>query len=182
MERFDFRHKPNPKLFDSIFKLLADSFPADEYRPRATLIAMLDWHTFAMYVEHDGDNAKALMFSHDLGGMRFIENFCVLPEMRGAGYGGRMFDEFIKSEPTPVVFEVEPPVDELTRRRVNFYKRHGMLLDERKYIMPALGEGLSPMQLYLMSDKPLGDSFYSVRDAIYRVAYKVDPKDVPFEA
>ena len=108
MDRFDFRHKPSPELFDSLFELLKLSFPADEYRPCDLLKEMLNWPTFSIYAEHDGDHAKALMFSHDLGGMRFIESFCVQPELRGAGYGGHMFDAFIASEPTPVVFEVEP--------------------------------------------------------------------------
>lgn len=32
-----------------------------------------------------------------------------------------------------------------------------------------------------MSDAPLGDNFEAVRDAIYRVAYRVEPEDVPSE-
>lgn len=181
MDRFNFRHKPSPELFDSLFELLKLSFPADEYRPCDLLKEMLNWPTFSIYAEHDGDHAKALMFSHDLGGMRFIESFCVQPELRGAGYGGHMFDAFIASEPTPVVFEVEPPTDDLTRRRIAFYKRHNMLFDDRNYIMPPLGPGLSPLRLHLMSDAPLGDNFEAVRDAIYRVAYRVEPEDVPSE-
>ena len=68
MDRFDFRHKPSPELFDSLLELLKLSFPADEYRPCDLLKEMLNWPTFSIYAEHDGDHAKALMFSHDLGG------------------------------------------------------------------------------------------------------------------
>lgn len=178
MEKYDYLHKPDTELMNGILELLFKSFPVNECRPVDTLLSMLSWPTFSIYIEREQGRVAALMFSHDVGGMRFIENFCVSPELRNSGRGGHMLDEFIAMDEKPVVLEVEPPKDTLTCRRVGFYKRHGLVLDERKYIMPPLGAGLEPLRLYLMSSKPLGNDFERVRDGIYRLAYRVEPAEV----
>lgn len=179
MERFDFAHRPDAELFDSAFELVKASFPPSEYRYRDTLLGMLDWPTYAMYIEHQASRATGLICSHEFGGMRFVETFCISPGLRGAGRGGRMLDEYVSLRPGPVVLEVEPPEDELTRRRVGFYRRHGFELDERDYVMPPLEPELPPLKLLLMSTQPLGADFEAVRDAIYRTVYRVEPRDVP---
>ena len=46
-------------LFDRTYELVQRSFPVSEYRDRQTLLAMLDWPTYALYVEHDADGAVA---------------------------------------------------------------------------------------------------------------------------
>ena len=178
MEKYDYLHKPDAELLNEMLTLLFESFPVNECRPLDTLLSMLSWDTFSIYIEREQGHVAALMFSHDVGGMRFIENFCVSPILRNSGRGGHMLDEFIAMDETPVVLEVEPPEDDMTRRRVGFYMRHGLVLDERRYIMPPLGAGLEPLRLYLMSSKPLGSDFESVRDEIYRVAHRVEPEEV----
>ncbi len=52
----------------------------------------------------------------------------------------------------PVLLEVEPPVDEITRRRVAFYQSHGLLLrDEVPYIQPPYSPGLPPVPMCIMT-------------------------------
>ncbi len=180
MTRYDFTNKPPMELFDRTYELVQRSFPVSEYRDRQTLLAMLDWPTYALYVEHDADGAVAgLICAHEFGGMRFIETFCVAPGMRGAGLGGRLLDEYVARADTPVVLEVEPPRGDIERRRIAFYRRHGFELDERRYVMPPLERDRPALRLYLMSTRPLGGNFDAARDAIYRTVYRIEPQDVP---
>ena len=54
------------ELFDRTYELVQRSFPVSEYRDRQTLLAMLDWPTYALYVEHDADGAVAgLICAHE---------------------------------------------------------------------------------------------------------------------
>lgn len=180
MTRYDLTNKPSAELFERAFELIQRSFPVSEYRNKSTLLDMLDWPTYALYVEQAAERGVAgLICAHEFGGMRFIETFCVVPDMRGAGLGGRLLDEYAARADTPVVLEVEPPRGDIERRRIAFYRRHGFELDERYYIMPPLEADRPALRLYLMSTRPLGEDFEAVRDAIYRTVYRIEPEDVP---
>ena len=180
MTRYDFTNKPPRALFDRAYALVQRSFPVSEYRDRATLIGMLDWPTYALYIQPDarGDIA-GLICAHEFGGMRFIESFCVAPDLRGAGLGGRLLDEYVARDAAPVVLEVEPPRGDIERRRIAFYRRHGFELDQRYYVMPPLEPDRPALRLFLMATRPLGDGFEAARDAIYRTVYRIEPRDVP---
>jgi len=71
------------------------------------------------------------------------------------------------------VLEVELPTDELTRRRIAFYRRHGMHLNEREYAQMPLRAGDMPVPMYLMSspDELNAEEFVRVRREIYRHVY-----------
>ena len=72
--------------------------------------------------------------------------------------------------------EVEPPTEEMAKRRIEFYKRIGFVLNEYPYMQPSLGEGKNPIPLMIMSYKePLTkESFENIRKVLYREVYKVE--------
>ena len=74
------------------------------------------------------------------------------------------------------MLEVELPEDEITRRRVGFYRRHGLALNERFYQQLPLRDGDSPTPMFLMSFPcPLTDAeFVRVRREIYRHVYETE--------
>jgi hypothetical protein len=49
-----------------------------------------------------------------------------------------LFAEFISRPEVPVLLEVEHPTDELSRRRIDFYKRAGFVHNEHKYRHPVI--------------------------------------------
>lgn len=47
---------------------------------------------------------------------RYVEHFCVRPELRGRRYGAKALEELGRDGKT-VVLEIDPPVDDIARRR-----------------------------------------------------------------
>lgn len=45
----------------------------------------------------------------------YVEHFCVLPELRGRGCGARALG-LLAREGKTVILEIDPPIDEISRR------------------------------------------------------------------
>jgi len=68
---------------------------------------------------------------------------------------------------------VEPPEDELSRRRVQLYRRLGFTLNDGSYFQPPFYGNPKPLPLMLMSTRPLSASeFASTAASIHRNVYK----------
>ena len=74
----------------------------------------------------------------------------------------------------PVCLEVEPPENEMTTRRVGFYKRHGFFLNPYPYMQPSISKGRSPIPLLLMTSGSAIDTqaFETIKTLLYRRVYK----------
>ena len=109
-----------------------------------------------------------------LSGVTFLEHFAVDASFRNNGFGGKMLER-LQKESLRLVLEVELPTDVLTRRRIAFYRRNGMKLNEREYAQMPLRVGDVPTPMYLMSspDALEDEEFRLVRREIYRHVYGV---------
>ncbi|MBR5782927.1 MAG: GNAT family N-acetyltransferase [Clostridia bacterium] len=161
--------------FDSVFSLMEASFPIDERRPYAEQRALLDDSAYEIYVIEQEGKITAFMAVWQWARIAFIEHFAVEPACRNGGIGGKMLQELLAHLQTTVCLEVEPPVDELTHRRIGFYRRHGFFLNDYPYVQPAISAGKTPVPLMLMS---YGSSlslkeFAEIKRLLYKKVYKV---------
>lgn len=151
-------------FLDKIKNLYEASFPIDERRDFQDIIKLLDDKKspfeIIAFIE-DGEFSGFLSF-WKWDDMRYFEHFAVEPSMRNGGRGAKYLCQAIADDSTPVVLEVEPPVDEMARRRIGFYERNGLRLwNDLYYLQPAYGEDRSPLELKLMT---AGDITFSGED------------------
>lgn len=83
--------------------------------------------------------------------VRYVEHLATLPRLRGQGCGARILAEFIARSEVPVLLEVEHPTEEISRRRIGFYKRAGFVLNDCEYLHPPYKRGGDPVSLALMT-------------------------------
>lgn len=151
LERVDSSH---PK-WGEIWDVYEQSFPERERRSaRAHAAAQTDgdFHCFAAFDEA-GDFA-ALLFYWEYADTVYVEHLAVNPRMRGRNVGSALMSDFLAAvAPRTVVLEIEPPEDETSRCRKNFYRRLGMVANGFDYVHPsfASGEKAQPHPLVLMS-------------------------------
>ena len=69
--------------------------------------------------------------------------------------------------------EVEPPEDELTRRRIAFYERNGFIYHDFAYMQPALSKGQNTIPLKIMTtgDKLDKTAFEEIKELLYSQVY-----------
>ncbi len=130
--------------------LLTESFPSDEYRDLTQLRDYTD--TLDIFhccvIEKEGTPVGLLNY-WDFGAWVYVEHFATLPSLRGTGIGARVLSLFNESGTT--VLEVELPTDEMSCRRIGFYRRSGFEVMDGEYIQPAYKPGSSPLPMKIMS-------------------------------
>lgn len=105
----------------------------------------------------------------------YVEHFATMPQCRGKGIGGCVIELFRNKVKCPIVLEVEPPADDVSRRRIGFYKRHGFHQLSQAYMQPSYHEGGSsfPLQIMCTDVEYAVQHFSQIVQSIYRHVYGV---------
>ena len=88
---------------------------------------------------------------NSIGDFYYIEHFAIDPSLRNGGYGKRVLEMIKKQLKGPIVLEVEEPNDEMSTRRIHFYKRLEFTLHKKPYIQPPYRKGDSGLPMLLMT-------------------------------
>lgn len=164
------------ETFDEIFPLLENAFPATELREKERQKAMLSEECYRLYgVRKDGVFA-AVFATWEIEDFLYIEHFAVKEEYRNGGYGGKLLDTLLEEKGRSMVLEVEEPEDELTRRRISFYERHGLVYNDYPYLQPPMrkGQGMLPLKLMTKPSAIDEKTYQRYKKLIYRIVYKYE--------
>ncbi|MDN4086117.1 GNAT family N-acetyltransferase [Paenibacillus polymyxa] len=142
----------NEHDFSEIYAIMESSFPASECRTFEAQKALLKHPSYRIITEkNEQGNIVAFLAGWKFAHFRFVEHIAVDSRIRGGGLGQKLMGRFISQSNQPVVLEVEPPVDEWSRRRIGFYERLGFHLNHFEYVQPPLREGQTDLRLQIMS-------------------------------
>lgn len=162
------------ETFNAVFPLLESAFPITELRTKEDQRALLGEEQYFLYgVRKDGGFA-AVFATWEIDEFLYIEHFAVKEEYRNSGYGGFLLDTLLEEKGKPMVLEVEEPEDELTRRRIAFYERHGLMYNMYFYLQPPMRKNTAAVPLKLMTKPEKIDeaTFERYRKKIHSVVYK----------
>lgn len=169
---FDWKNPADNQVYNQILQLMESSFPVSERRTQAGQRFLFKQPDYMLLVACCDARVVAFLAWWKMRGFRFVEHLATDDALRGQGIGGKMLDLFLKADKTPCVLEVELPENDLARRRVAFYRRHGLELCPYAYMQMPLRPDFAPMPLALMSTCPLDRlQFAHVRDALYARVY-----------
>lgn len=164
------------KTFDEIFPLLEAAFPVTELREKEDQRRLLQEECYCLYGEKKENGFAAVFAVWEIEDFLYIEHFAVREDCRNGGYGGMLLDSLLEEKGRPAVLEVEVPEDELTRRRVGFYERHGLIYNDYPYLQPPLRKGNALLPLRLMTKPAAIDekTYERYKKSIYRIVYKYE--------
>ena len=133
------------------YRLYEASFPPCERRSERDYDAALaDGRLHAESV-WDGDLFVGLVFWWLADeGCAYLEHLAVEPVLRGHNYGARILHDLCRRAGR-VILEIDPPEDEISRRRRGFYERNGFVYNEYDYIHPSYLRPPQPHRLMVMS-------------------------------
>lgn len=136
----------------SLVHVYHTSFPLDEQRPIEDIARLIEhdcrFVTYAL-INEEGEFIGLLTTWH-FEAFIYIEHFAIDSTLRSRGYGAEAITTFIKGHSKPIILEVEPPIDELSKRRIRFYERYGLVLYTFPYVQPAYTRESKPVELRLM--------------------------------
>lgn len=169
----------NKADYPAFLSLYEEAFPADERRPYDSprdLGSFLDLKRgrFRCLVAQTPEGEFLGFLTYwKFGDFIYIEHFATVARARGHGIGAKMIDDFLCMHETPVLIEVEKPDNDMARRRIAFYERHGFRLHPAvPYVQPPYSPALMPVEMMLMTrgEVDCGKAAGILREAVYGVS------------
>ncbi len=91
--------------------------------------------------------------------------------MRNLKVGQQVLDYIAEHLDDTRLLEVEPTTDEMTTRRVNYYRRNGYEILDKTYMQPSYDEDIEVGNLWIMGNRK-SDRLQEFIERIKQVAYK----------
>lgn len=163
------------KDYDKIFEIIQQSFPENEYRIYEEQLELLDNNNYNIIFKKENNQIVCFIAYWEFDNFIFIEHFAVSKSNRNAGVGTTFLKKFLSECDKKVILEVELPIEEFAKKRIEFYKRIGFCENQYPYIQPALRKTSLPLPLKLLSyQNPIDEEEYLlIKDTLYKNVYKV---------
>lgn len=165
-------------LFDSVYKIMVDSFPMEEIRSYEGQKELLSREDYYIETYEQEGQLLGICAYYIFDDFLYIENLACKPSARGLGIGTKLVQAILKeANGRQVILEVEPPTDEITKRRIRFYERLGFTFNPYEHFQAPLNPTTGMVELKIMSS--LGALTQKQQQAYRRVlnekVYLVDP-------
>lgn len=134
--------------FKEAMELYEISFPRHEQREPASQSEILGNPEYHFDIVFDEDVFVGEILYWNIGDALYVEHFCVDPSMRNKHYGQRILEAL---QEHTVILEIDPPVDEISRRRNGFYERCGFKANPYPHIHPPYHKENAGHSLVVMS-------------------------------
>jgi ribosomal protein S18 acetylase RimI-like enzyme len=138
-------------LFAPAWHLYRRSFPPEERRGLRTQRKIMNHPLYHFEIITDKGEFTGFVLWWGFDDVRYLEHLATTPRRRGKGYGRRILEKFVSASELPVLLEVELPVTETGRRRIDFYRRAGFVLNGHAYRQPPYKKGGDGVPLMLMT-------------------------------
>ena len=142
--------KKNHPLYEQAMALYRSSFPPHEQRETPSQERILQQEDYHFSLIYDGEIFVGLVLYWEREGDIYIEHFCILPEARNRRYGERTL-ALLGEKGKTLILEIDPPVDEISRRRKGFYERCGFAANPYAHVHPPYHRGNQGHPLILMT-------------------------------
>lgn len=96
-----------------------------------------------------GEEFVGILFHWKAGDFHYVEHLAISPRLRGQNMGSKALAAFAEGQ--RVILEIDPPEDEISVRRLHFYRRLGFTENPQEYIHPSFRKPFHAHRLVLMS-------------------------------
>ena len=162
--------------FDEMYEIMSNSFPTDEFRPYDEQKELFLIERYKVYGNIEDGKLSSFIATWDFEDFVFIEHFATSPVFRNMGLGEKMLKHLASTLQKRLCLEVEPPKEDIQKRRIAFYSRNGFFLNTFPYIQPPISKGKAPVPLMIMTTSGYVSEgeFLSIKNTLYREIYKIN--------
>lgn len=142
------------------WNLYESSFPAIEKRTVEEQALTLQKEPYTFMTCHEESTFIGIITFWNIDGFTYIEHFAVNETLRGQNYGSKVLNHFIKKYKN-IFLEIEPPICDISTRRLSFYKKLGFVQNDIKHFQAPFRKNDTPLQLDILSwNTPLDKQKY----------------------
>ena len=162
------------KWYKSFREIYAVSFPVHEQRDERQQEEAFEDKRYHIVIKTDEDKLVSFIAYWDFKDYVYIEHLAVNPELRGQNKGCELMEDFAEFISKTIILEIDPPVDDVSKKRLKFYKKMGYEVNPYIHFHPAYKEGLLPHELVVLSlNRQLEKSeYYDFYDDLCNIVMK----------
>lgn len=149
------------------------NFDLEERRDSQDQIEVFGEEKFVSWIIEENGERVGFMNVWEFGEFTYFEHFVVYERFRGNGCGGRALDMLLTRYKN-VVLEAEPPAEGIRQRRISFYGRHGLKVNQQFYWQPPFRKSGKGCELKILSYPDYLSDFDGVVAKIYKDVYKTE--------
>ena len=136
--------------WNKTWKLYEESFPVAERRKLEDHLRAGENKHFHPLSIWENNLLIGIVYYWEWDSYRYVEYLAVSQELHGHGYGSRVIKQIRDSEHT-IILEIDPLINELSVRRLQFYERAGFTLTPYRFVhLPYRLYG-APQELLILS-------------------------------
>lgn len=152
-------------------QIYTDCFPRDERRVWEDFVSIMENdNRFSLYIIRDEDNYYGIVTVWKFEEFIYIEHFAIKTVFRNKSIGSHVLDLLKQTYSMPIVLEIEPPTDDITTRRKNFYQRNGFLLLDNHYMQPSYHKDSAQVEMKVMTTNN-AIPFEKIKQTLYKYVY-----------
>lgn len=161
--------------FNKFYSFLEEDFCFEERKNKNNELETFKNNNFNPNFIYDNNKLIGYICYWDFDEFIFIEHFAILKDLRNKHLGTKFLKKFIENNNKLILIEVEKPVDEVTTKRINFYKYLGFIINDYNYIQPSYHEKSSnsniPMLILTYNQPITFDEYYKFIKQIKNIVY-----------
>ncbi|MBD8390308.1 GNAT family N-acetyltransferase [Dysgonomonas sp. BGC7] len=147
------------KQFLSVYK---SSFPVFEQRSQEQQSAAFKNNSYCLVALVKGDKLASFISYWEFDDYIYIEHLAVNSELRGQNIGSFTLSKFAQNNRKILLLEIDPLVDEVSKRRLCFYKKLGYKVNPYHHHHPAYRQGYDSHELLVLSlSEVLSENMYN---------------------
>lgn len=140
------------KEFDAFYNILLRNFPSKEIKDYDYMKETFINGSYRVLTLREDDKLTGILSYYQELEFAFIDYFAIDGNQKGKGLGSEMLNYFFNLVNKQVILEVEYPENEQSCRRIAFYERNGLVLnDQYDYYVPPVRNLKKPLYFHLMS-------------------------------
>lgn len=141
------------RYYSSFAEIYSVSFPIFEQRDEAQQREAFGDERYHLSAIVEGDEVVSFIAYWDFESYVYIEHLAVNPTHRGQSIGSNTLLAFADYIDKTIVLEIDPPVDEISKKRLRFYQNLGYMTNPYPHFHPAYRPAeFTPHQLLVMSN------------------------------
>lgn len=164
------------KDLDAVYQIFIEAFPPAELRLYEVMKQLYIEGLLKVYVLKQENEIVGALSVWELDNFIYVEHFAVSSKLRGQGLGSFFLREVKSLYPNQqIVLEVEKPIQEIEKRRVEFYQRNDFVLSTDGYIQPPFRDNAEEVYLVLMT-YPCAitqEQFTNIKNQLFKKVYLV---------
>lgn len=168
MEKFILKDKSNA-FYSQFLSLYDSSFPEFERRSHSALIETLKQKEFTQEIYVKNSKLLALLSYWTFEKFVFLEYIAVDFSLRGSGIGSKVLGAFLEQLNERIcILEIDPPMDDISKKRLRFYERLGFKQTPYKSVQAYLRHNKGQIMDLLSYPQVLDDSAHAEFDHIHK--------------